>query len=187
MIFSRSHTGESCLVSNPAHQRSSPSDLLKALKADGHCTPPSYSFLTPMNPERREYDGKTRPKMAEWEDSWPKAGLERPIPPSNDTPLIAKIMKGQNLWTTQKGLFASGSYLRQGDIVCVLHGCPNTVALSAVQRGTLRPSVFEAAWRTCKYALRPGKQMELPYNAYYVLGTCYLEGWMDPWSSGKVD
>ena len=54
--------------------------------------------------------------------------------------------------------FASGSYLRESDLICVLHGALNPVAL------------------------RHGNA-----ETWIVMESCYLEGWMDPWSHGKID
>jgi hypothetical protein len=53
----------------------------------------------------------------------------------------------------------TGSRLQMGDLICVLHGCSHPVALRCA----------------------PKK------DTYTVVSTCYLEDWMDPWSSGKVD
>ena len=93
-------------------------------------------------------------------------------------------MQGRALWATQQGRFATGSYLKEGDIVCVLHGCSSPVALREVKL-----DVWNATWRACKSAVRRSADTShgVPSTAYRVLGTCYLEGWMDPWSSGKVD
>ncbi|KAH7377708.1 hypothetical protein BKA66DRAFT_467665 [Pyrenochaeta sp. MPI-SDFR-AT-0127] len=71
---------------------------------------------------------------------------------------IKSTMKGRNLYGTESLHFALGSRLRRGDVVCILHGCSNPVALRLTQAGN-----------------------------FLVKGTCFLEGWMDPWSKGKVD
>ena len=66
------------------------------------------------------------------------------------------VMHGRTLWMTKSGRFALGSYLRSGDPICLVYGCSNPIALR-----------------------REG-------NAMKVLGTCFLEGWMDPWSNDGV-
>ena len=71
---------------------------------------------------------------------------------------VKTTMSGRNLYRTTSALFATGTRLRRGDIICILHGCSNPVALRSTKEGR-----------------------------YLVKGTCFLEGWMDPWSSGRVD
>lgn len=66
-------------------------------------------------------------------------------------------MEGQRLWVTENGYFATGRCLAQGDIITILHGCTHPVPMY-----TSSKSVFRVA------------------------GTCYLEGWMDPWSNRKI-
>jgi hypothetical protein len=68
-----------------------------------------------------------------------------------------QCMRGRQLWYTEGGKFAMGSDLQPNDIICIVHGADNPVALS------------------------PG-----PLSRYTVKGSRYLQGWMDPWSSGKV-
>ncbi|KAH7083557.1 heterokaryon incompatibility protein-domain-containing protein [Paraphoma chrysanthemicola] len=72
---------------------------------------------------------------------------------------IRKTMFCRRLYTTKQALFASGRNLHKGDIICILHGCSHPVALRPTKDGTGR---------------------------YNVRGTCYLEGWMDPWANGKI-
>jgi hypothetical protein len=69
-----------------------------------------------------------------------------------------KLMTGRSLWLTRSARFAIGSRIDRGDIICILHGCTHPVALQEVEKGKFK-----------------------------VLGTCYLEGWMDPWNHGKID
>lgn len=67
-----------------------------------------------------------------------------------------QVMHGRTLWMTRSGRFVLGSHLRRGDVIYLIYGCSNPVALRGEQ-------VLE------------------------VLGTCYLEGWMDPWSTGASE
>ncbi|KAF1849597.1 HET-domain-containing protein [Cucurbitaria berberidis CBS 394.84] len=69
-----------------------------------------------------------------------------------------QTMFDRDLYLTRLGRFATGTRLRPGDVICILHGCTHPVALRA-----RKASTFE------------------------VLGTCYLEGWMDAWNNGMVD
>lgn len=69
-----------------------------------------------------------------------------------------KLMACRSLWLTRAARFAIGSRIDRGDIICILHGCTHPVALQEVDRGM-----------------------------FIVLGTCYLEGWMDPWNHGKIN
>lgn len=69
-----------------------------------------------------------------------------------------KLMACRSLWLTRAARFAIGSRIDRGDIICILHGCTHPVALQEVDKGI-----------------------------FIVLGTCYLEGWMDPWNHGKVN
>jgi hypothetical protein len=68
-----------------------------------------------------------------------------------------EIMTCRSLWLTQSARFAMGSRIDKGDIICILHGCTHPVALQEVDKGI-----------------------------FIVLGTCYLEGWMDPWNQNKI-
>ena len=67
-------------------------------------------------------------------------------------------MAGRDLWFTENAAFACGSELQSGDAICILHGASNPVALRPTEQGT-----------------------------WLVMGSCYLEGWMNPWYEGKVD
>lgn len=69
---------------------------------------------------------------------------------------MMQVMRGRTVWMTRSGRFALGSYLRSGDHICLAYGCSNPLAL----RGE--------------------------HETNKVLGTCYLEGWMDPWSNGNI-
>jgi hypothetical protein len=71
---------------------------------------------------------------------------------------VHRAMHGRELWLTEHARFACGSYLQEKDVICILHGASNPVALR-----------------------RRGK------NTWITLGSCYLEGWMDPWSNEKCD
>ncbi|KAH7359798.1 heterokaryon incompatibility protein-domain-containing protein [Pyrenochaeta sp. MPI-SDFR-AT-0127] len=73
---------------------------------------------------------------------------------SMTTQSMMQIMRGRTLWMTRSGRFALGSYLRCGDHICLAYGSSNPIAL----RGE--------------------------HEMNKVLGTCFLEGWMDPWSTG---
>jgi len=75
------------------------------------------------------------------------------------TEYIRLVMQERQLYITQRGRLATGSGLREGDLICVLHGCSHPVALRHV----------------------PKK------NAYDVISTWYLEDWMDPWNTGAVN
>jgi hypothetical protein len=70
---------------------------------------------------------------------------------------VSRAMHGRKLWYTEHGKFANGSAFEEKDIICILHGASNPVALHKTDAET-----------------------------WSVLGSCYLEGWMNPWSSGKV-
>ncbi|KAH7067668.1 heterokaryon incompatibility protein-domain-containing protein [Paraphoma chrysanthemicola] len=72
---------------------------------------------------------------------------------------IDRTMLNRQLYTTQQGLFATGTVLKKGDIICIIHGCSHSVALRRTQKDK---------------------------SKHLVLGTCYLEGWMDPWANGKI-
>ncbi|KAH7381471.1 heterokaryon incompatibility protein-domain-containing protein [Phaeosphaeria sp. MPI-PUGE-AT-0046c] len=72
--------------------------------------------------------------------------------------LIEAVMKGREMWISASRSFVVGTDLQKGDIVCVLHGCTHPVALRHVAKE----------------------------NSYMIKGTCYLQDWMDPWSSGKI-
>jgi hypothetical protein len=63
--------------------------------------------------------------------------------------IMAKVLKGRELWLTERRLLATGSDLQPGDCICILHGCTNPVAL---------------------------RKMRDPTNCYTVKSTCYLEG-----------
>jgi hypothetical protein len=69
---------------------------------------------------------------------------------------MMQVMRGRTLWMTRSGRFALGSYLRCGDHICLAYGCSNPIALRGEHEMTK------------------------------VLGTCFLEGWMDPWSNGNI-
>ncbi|KAH7071787.1 heterokaryon incompatibility protein-domain-containing protein [Paraphoma chrysanthemicola] len=69
---------------------------------------------------------------------------------------MIQVMRGRTLWMTRSGRFALGSHLRYGDHICLAYGCSNPIAL----RGE--------------------------HEITKVLGTCFLEGWMDPWSTGMI-
>jgi hypothetical protein len=172
-----------------SHARGTPVRILQALKAEGYCIPSSDYFLHDAQSEEPAVCIYSRAPIARRKNAR-RLEVNPPGPKlnTNDTSLVATVMKGRHLWTTQKEGFSTGSYLRQGDLVCVLHGCSNPVALRVEEQGYFNPVALEsrnhnavkAFWRDDKYPLkRPG--------TYRVLGTCYLEGWMDPWSSGKVD
>ena len=66
---------------------------------------------------------------------------------------VNTVMNGRQLWITQRGRLATGSRLKKGDVICILHGCSHPVALRHVPKE----------------------------DAYIVVSTCYLEDWMDPW------
>jgi hypothetical protein len=70
---------------------------------------------------------------------------------------MLQVMHGRTLWMTRSGRFASGSYLHRGDHICFLYGCSNPVALRGDHKTT------------------------------HVFGTCFLEDWMDPWSTGVLE
>jgi hypothetical protein len=76
---------------------------------------------------------------------------------SRKTDTMVKVMHGRTLWMTRSGRFALGSYLRCGDHICLAYGCSNPIALRGEHETT------------------------------EVLGTCFLEGWMDPWSNGIIE
>jgi hypothetical protein len=92
-------------------------------------------------------------------DEYPRERLSDSIPDSlrkmYPMEAMVHVMRGRTLWMTRSGRFALGSHLRRGDHVCLVYGCTNPVAL-------------RSELDTCK-----------------VLGACFLEGWMDPWSTGK--
>lgn len=71
--------------------------------------------------------------------------------------IMMQVMRGRTLWMTQSGRFVLGSYLQTGDHICLAYGCSNPIAL----RGQ--------------------------HDRTRILGTCFLEGWMDPWSNGKIE
>jgi len=73
------------------------------------------------------------------------------------TPSMKKGMHGRTLWMTRSGKFALGSYLRSNDRICIAYGCSNPIAVR-----------------------REGHAMR-------VLGTCFLEGWMDPWDNDGIE
>jgi hypothetical protein len=93
-------------------------------------------------------------------DEYPRERLPDPIPDSlrkiYPIEAMVHVMRGRTLWMTRSGRFVLGSYLRRGDHVCLVYGCTNPIALRSEQD-------------MCK-----------------VLGTCFLEGWMDPWSTRKI-
>lgn len=62
------------------------------------------------------------------------------------------------LFVTESGRLALGCTLEPEDEVYILHGCSNPVALRPTKKG-----------------------------AYNIQETCFLEGWMDPWTSGMID
>ena len=62
-----------------------------------------------------------------------------------------KFIAGRSLWLTRSARCAIGPRIDRGDIICILRGCTHPVALQELDNGEFR-----------------------------VLGTCYLEGWMDP-------
>jgi hypothetical protein len=68
-------------------------------------------------------------------------------------------MDNRELWYTEHERLAAGTHFKKGDSICILQGASNPVCL-----------------RPCE---EPGR--------WVVMGTCYLEGWMDPWGRGKVD
>lgn len=70
---------------------------------------------------------------------------------------MLEVMHGRTLWMTRSGRFVLGSYLYRGDHVCLAYGCSNPIVLRGER---------ETQW---------------------VLGTCFLEGWMDPWSTGNIE
>jgi hypothetical protein len=171
-----------------SHARSTPASVLQALKAEGYCVPSPASFVSLAGSENPEACVEFIPLPARQEKAQLKGRPSRSKPTTNDTSFVATVMRGRHLWTTQKGRLAAGSYLRQGDVVCVLHGCSNPVALRVEEHGYFNPVALESRkhngvkpfWSDNRYSLkRPG--------TYRVLGTCYLDGCMDPWSSGKVD
>lgn len=134
-------------------QRSNRDDILVALNADSHCKPSSETFLHPITPEELIDHDQTEQRMMK-----PGVRFKAAISPPVVDPLNTSIiMQGRRLWTTTEGRFATSSHLEPGDIICVLHGCSNPVALRRER-----------------------------FSVYKVLGTCYLEGWMDPWSNEKV-
>lgn len=67
------------------------------------------------------------------------------------TPAMLRVLRGRTLWLTKSGRFVLGSYLRSGDHICLAYGCSNPIAL----RGE--------------------------HEVTRVMGTCFLEGWMDAW------
>jgi hypothetical protein len=71
---------------------------------------------------------------------------------------VNRAMHGRELWYTEHGRFACWSALEEKDVICILHGASNPVVLRKTDAQT-----------------------------WSVLGSCHLEGWMNPWSSGKVD
>jgi hypothetical protein len=68
-------------------------------------------------------------------------------------------MDNRELWYTEHERLAAGTHFKKGDSICILQGASNPVCL-----------------RPCE---EPGR--------WVVMGTCYLEGWMNPWGRGKVD
>lgn len=72
---------------------------------------------------------------------------------------MMQVMRGRTLWMTRSGRLALGSHLLRGDHICLAYGCSNPIAL----RGQLGGA------------------------ATSILGTCFLEGWMDPWSNGVLE
>ena len=70
---------------------------------------------------------------------------------------MMQVMGGRTLWMTRSGRFALGSYLHSGDHICLAYGCSNPIALRGEHEMTK------------------------------VLGTCFLEGWMDPWSNRNIE
>jgi hypothetical protein len=93
-------------------------------------------------------------------DEYPRERLPELMPDSlrkmYPMEAMVHVMRGRTLWMTRSGRFVLGSHLRRGDHVCLVYGCTNPVALRSERD-------------TCK-----------------VLGACFLEGWMDPWSTGKI-
>jgi hypothetical protein len=69
---------------------------------------------------------------------------------------MTEVIFGRTLWMTRTGRLVLGSYLCRGDHVCLAYGCSNPIVLRG-DRETQR-----------------------------VLGTCFFEGWMDPWSTGEI-
>lgn len=70
---------------------------------------------------------------------------------------VRKVAGSRSLFITEHGRLAMGATIQQGDEICIIHGCSNPVALRTDGQGN-----------------------------YLVKEVCFLEGWMNPWSSGKV-
>ena len=138
--------------------------VLAALVAQGHCS------LAPRNKLNALLDATQLPELLcsvvrPYQGSVQvKAGID----PGVLTPSSIKQLEDaidyiydatykRYLFVTENGGLALGASLEPGDEICILHGCASPVALRPAKRG-----------------------------AFYVQETCFLEGWMSPWASGKV-
>jgi hypothetical protein len=75
---------------------------------------------------------------------------------------VRRVMLGRRLFLTEHGgLAVCPTSSRAGDIICIIYGCSNPVVFAAGQS-------FGAA------------------ELHRVHGTCFLEDWMDPWSTNRV-
>ncbi|CAO2654492.1 Nn.00g112250.m01.CDS01 [Neocucurbitaria sp. VM-36] len=89
-------------------------------------------------------------------DQLPPRSSDSPENVSSTEHTIVQVLRGRTLWMTRSGRLALGSYLRCGDHICLAYGCSNPIALRGKDEMTK------------------------------ALGTCFLEGWMDPWSNGNI-
>jgi len=137
--------------------------ILPALLGEGHCGTSTYdpedttgfAILTML---RYWWFAINKEKGTTFRADRKPPVPDREVDKRTVSEYIKMVMHGRRLHITQDGRLATGSGLRRGDLICVLHGCSHPVALRHI----------------------PKK------DAYEVVSTCYLEDWMDPWNRETV-
>jgi hypothetical protein len=157
--------GTRCQVSKPTKQT-----VFSAFLAQGHCR---YTSSNPLNLLTNEQLPEMLTCVLDYYFQKPEVKLSMPagtnlpegaiynLPTEQIREALSAIYYAAHkryLFVTEQGRLVLGCTIEPGDEICILHGCSNPVALRPTGGGT-----------------------------YHVQETCFLEGWMDPWSSGKVD
>lgn len=140
--------------------------ILPALLAKGYCEPSVYGADDTAkfaNHVRNQYQ---KFSMRQIQDTAQASNDEtrvhyRDTKKRRVAAYIDTVMHGRQFWITQERRLTTAVWLRKGDLICIMHGCSHPVAIR---------HVYETAAQVCT-----------------VVGTCYLEDWMDPWGRGKVD